>query len=110
MFSISSVIFGSLSLVLAVISAILRGLGSVESGKKLWTKFGIPSISLFLISFPLSYATPSTKTVAVMYAVPAIVNSKPVQQDLPELYQMGVEVLKAQLAPKPPAKLETPAK
>ena len=45
-----------------------------------------------------------------MYVVPTIVNSKPVQQDLPELYQMGVEALKAQLAPQNPVKVEAAAK
>jgi hypothetical protein len=44
--------------------------------------------------------TPSSKTIAMMYAVPAIVNSKVVQEDLPEIYQMGVDSLKKQLAPK----------
>ena len=73
------------------------------------TKF-LPFLASFIFCSLLVTAAPSTKTIAVMYAVPAIVNSKPVQQDLPELYQMGVEALKAQLAPKSPAKLETPAK
>jgi Na+/melibiose symporter-like transporter len=81
-----------------------------STSKSIFFKGVIPSISLFVLSLTLSFLTPSTKTVAVMYAVPAIVNSKPVQQDLPELYQMGVEVLKAQLAPKLPAKLESPTK
>lgn len=43
---------------------------------------------------------PSSKTVAMMVVIPAIVNSEPIQKDLPELYKIGVEALKESLVSK----------
>ena len=80
------------------------------AAKLFFRKKFLPSFAASLVACLLTASAPSTKTIAVMYAVPAIVNSKPVQQDLPELYQMGVEALKSQLAPKTPVKVESPAK
>lgn len=47
-----------------------------------------------------SSLVPTTKTVAMAYAIPKIVQSKAVQQDLPELYDMAIKSLKEQLSPK----------
>ena len=58
------------------------------------------SSSLLALAATISTLMPTSKTIAMMYAVPAIVNSKVVQEDLPEIYQMGVNSLKEQLAPK----------
>jgi len=73
------------------------------------TKF-LPCFAISVFACLFTSAIPSTKTIAVMYVVPTIENSKPFQQDLPELYQMGVEALKAQLAPQNPVKVEAAAK
>ena len=43
---------------------------------------------------------PSSKVVAVMIVVPAIMNSEPIQKDLPEIYQMAKEALKQTLQTK----------
>lgn len=43
---------------------------------------------------------PSSKTIAVMVIAPAIVNSKPVQEDVPELYNLAVDALKSSLKDK----------
>jgi len=40
---------------------------------------------------------PSSKTIAMMVAIPAIANSEPIQKDLPELYQLAKEALKEQI-------------
>lgn len=42
---------------------------------------------------------PSTKTLCVTVLAPAIADSKAVQQDLPELYNLAVGKLREQLAP-----------
>lgn len=41
--------------------------------------------------------TPTTKEIAMIYAVPAITRSDVVREDLPELYDYGVKALKEQL-------------
>lgn len=41
--------------------------------------------------------TPTTKEMAMIYAVPAITRSDVVREDLPELYDYGVKALKQQL-------------
>jgi hypothetical protein len=43
---------------------------------------------------------PSSKTIALMVVVPAVMNSEPIQKDLPELYQMAKEALKQTLETK----------
>jgi len=58
------------------------------------------SSSLLVLAATVSTLMPTSKTIAMMYAVPTIVNSKVVQEDLPEIYQMGINSLKGQLAPK----------
>ena len=40
---------------------------------------------------------PNSKTIAVMVVVPALVESKAIQKDLPELYDMGIKALKSSL-------------
>lgn len=44
-----------------------------------------------------SIFTPSSKTFAAIVIVPAIANSKPIQKDVPELYEAAVSALKAKL-------------
>lgn len=59
--------------------------------------------AIFGVVFSLISAfIPSSKTIAMMVVVPAVVNSEPIQKDLPELYKIGVEALKEQIAPKKP--------
>lgn len=47
--------------------------------------------------------TPNSRTVATMVVLPAIVNSEPIQKDLPEIYNMAVEALKDSLRRDKPA-------
>ena len=43
---------------------------------------------------------PNSKTIALMIVVPAIINSEPIQKDLPEIYQMAKDALKQTLETK----------
>ena len=42
---------------------------------------------------------PRSNTIAMMYVLPEIANSKVVQQDLPEIYDAAMKALKEQLKP-----------
>ena len=53
-------------------------------------------IFLICLNF-LAYAIPNTKTLCAMYALPAIVNSKVVQNDFPELYDIALQATKGKL-------------
>lgn len=61
-------------------------------------KLALSFLSAALSLSVLAVATPSSKTIAMMVAIPAITNSEPIQKDLPELYQLAKEALKEQIA------------
>jgi len=50
-----------------------------------------------LLSGTASMLLPSSKTISLMVIVPAIVNSQPIQKDIPELYTLGVQALKEKM-------------
>lgn len=52
---------------------------------------------IFLASLSLDIAWPSSKTIAVMVVAPAIINSEPIQKDLPELYKAAKDALMSTL-------------
>lgn len=52
---------------------------------------------IFLAAFSINVAFPSSKTIAVMVVAPAIVNSAPIQKDLPELYKVAKDALMSTL-------------
>ncbi len=54
-------------------------------------------ITGIIATFLIATAIPSTQTLCVMYALPAIVNSKVVQTDFPELYNIALQATKAKL-------------
>ena len=54
-------------------------------------------ITGIIATFLLATAIPSTKTLCMMYALPAIVNSKVVQNDFPELYNIALQATKEKL-------------
>jgi hypothetical protein len=56
----------------------------------------ITGITLLLFSV----ATPSSKTIALMVVVPQLVDSKIIQQDLPDIYNLAVDTLKSELSVK----------
>ena len=53
-----------------------------------------------MVLWVLFALTPSSKTIAMMVVIPKIVDSKVVQQDLPEIYDLALKALKEQLTPK----------
>lgn len=57
------------------------------------------SVIAALIFVPIQSLIPSSKTVALMVVVPAILNSEPIQKDLPEIYRMAKDALKQILTP-----------
>lgn len=63
-------------------------------------KIGIRAVITCVITATLATLLPSSKTIALMYVLPEIANSKVMQQDVPELYDMAVKALKDQLSSK----------
>ena len=49
----------------------------------------------------ISILMPSSKTIAIMVIAPAIINSEPIQKDLPELYDMALDAINSNLYPEP---------
>lgn len=60
-------------------------------------KAAIASAMLAVVLALFSALTPSSKTIAVMVVAPAIVNSEPIQKDLPELYKAAKDALMSTL-------------
>lgn len=48
---------------------------------------------LFIVAVLTATLAPSSRTIAVMVVAPAIVNSEPIQKDLPELYKAAKDAL-----------------
>lgn len=63
-----------------------------EHKKARWTSY----LSIIACILVLVF-TPTTKDMAMIYTVPAIIRSDVVREDLPELYDYGVKALKQQL-------------
>lgn len=63
-------------------------------------KIGIRAVTTCVITATLAPLLPSSKTIALMYVLPEIANSKVMQQDVPELYDMAIKALKDQLSSK----------
>ena len=64
-----------------------------EDGRKHFLGVKLTGLALIIVSLGMSFI-PSTHEAAAMYAVPKIVDSSVVKEDLPELYDMGVKALK----------------
>lgn len=80
--------------------AILEGTCTKEETIEAWHKYKkarlASYISIIVCVLALVF-TPTTKEMAMIYAVPAITRSDAVREDLPELYDYGVKALKQQL-------------
>ena len=91
----SGVLFG-LSLILLLASVFLLAIG-ISEDVKICRNIGIASSCILIIS-SISFALmPSSKTIAMMYVLPRIAESKAVQTDLPELYEAAMAALKDQI-------------
>lgn len=90
------------SIIISIIThvAILADAYSKEETIEAWHKHKkvrwASYISIIACALVLVF-TPTTKEMAMIYAVPAITRSDVVREDLPELYDYGVKALKEQL-------------
>ena len=57
-------------------------------------------IPIVALSLSVNALVPSSKTVAMMVVIPAIAQSKVVQKDLPDIYDIAVTALKGALTHK----------
>jgi len=64
---------------------------------KPFTKRVLLWLVVFVIPFSL---TPSSKDFAMIYAIPKIIDSKAIKQDLPEIYDMAIKQLKKKIIDK----------
>lgn len=60
----------------------------------------VTGVTAFLFGY-FSALIPSSKTIAVMIVAPAIINSDPIQKDLPELYKAAKDALMSTLTKQP---------
>ena len=90
------------AIILSIIThvVILEGTCTKEETIEAWHKYKkarlVSYISIIVCVLGLVF-TPTTKEMAMIYAVPAITRSDVVREDLPELYDYGVKALKQQL-------------
>ena len=63
---------------------------------KPWMRMTIPiTVAIFMFRTLI----PTSNTIAMMYVVPRIADSKVVQQDLPDIYNAAVDALKRAIVP-----------
>ena len=98
LFSVTGFLLLFVSAAIAIIGGCLRAEYLEEgqiAGRRLH-KFLFLTIPLGFISMIISVAIPSSKTIAMMYVIPKIAESKAIQQDLPDLYEEAISALKDQ--------------
>lgn len=92
---------GSLGAVATIFSFLAEAEGDFEKTTlDACRKIAIRAVTTCVIAATLATLLPSSKTIALMYVLPEIANSKVMQQDVPELYDMAVKALKDQLSSK----------
>lgn len=84
------------------VSAASESAADFEDVKDMWASKFMKSSRRWLLSILISAIlvqvfVPTTKEMAMIYAVPAITRSDLVREDLPELYDYGIDALKEQL-------------
>ena len=72
---------------------------SIKRARKLRI-WAVGALAVGVLSSLVAVAIPSSKTIAMMVAIPAIANSEPIQKDIPELYQLAKDALKEQITGK----------
>lgn len=89
-------LFGVVAIILGCAAGFLLFIATLEQ-EALLVKIGaILLVATFLFG-ACTALIPSSKTIAMMIAIPAIANSEPIQKDLPELYQLAKDALKEQI-------------
>ncbi len=76
---------------------------SEEQYKKI-RKLGLASLTIGGFFISAYVVTPESKTIATMVVLPAIVNSQPIQKDLPDIYNLAVDTLKKKIVGEPEKK------
>ena len=61
--------------------------------KRRWSKHVLYAGFAASFLFFVASLMPSSRTIAVMVVAPAIINSEPIQKDLPELYKAAKDAL-----------------
>ena len=89
-------LFGIATLIFGGIAAFVLFISFLDDDKNS-AKIGLVALLATLLSGAFATLIPSSKTIAMMVAIPAIANSEPIQKDLPELYQLAKEALKEQI-------------
>lgn len=94
-------VFGFIGIIAVAGSYVIKGLLHDEEGVQTAVPKFLP-ILWFVMLFGnlanlIAMLMPSSKTIALMVALPAIANSEPIQKDLPELYKLAVDALKQQI-------------
>jgi len=98
-FGIGLVVSGLL-VVVATMCWIMAAVEGMENDTKKMKPFVNKSL-LWFISLTIPFALmPSSKDFAMMYAIPKIIESKAIKQDLPEIYDMAIKQLKKKIIDK----------
>lgn len=94
-------VFIGVSLAVCVCAALISGIAAVNEPNEGMSRKCISVMMRFVVAaFVLAMGlvfTPTTKEMAMIYAVPAISRSDLIREDIPELYELGVEALKEKL-------------
>lgn len=86
-------LMGGICLFAGVILIGVWKLEEIEEAKTL----GRALLSIGVMAILIAMLTPSSRAIAYMIVIPAIVDSNVIQEDLPELYEFAIEALKDQL-------------
>ncbi len=86
---------GAFAWIMAAPSAICIFARFIEEAKTL--KAGIICAIIAILFGAASILSPSSKTIAMMYVIPEIANSKVVREDIPQIYEAAIEALKENL-------------
>lgn len=84
-------------------STFIAWLVTMENGEepfKKATRNLLKAIGVFFTALTITTLIPDSKTIAMMLIVPEIAQSKVIQQDVPELYNMAIEALKSTMQTK----------
>lgn len=93
---ILSFLFGAASILATIVLVATKVEGEEEVFKAV-RPYANKVFAAFAVSILGATLIPDKKTIACMVVLPAIAESRAVQQDLPELYSLAVEALKEQL-------------
>ena len=98
-FTVIAIVLGVSAAIVSFAAAVRADMSNTPMSKTFaGARFGL-MVKIVFAALLLIGVTPSTRTLAAMYIVPAIANSKAIQKDFPELYDLAIGKLKEQLAP-----------